>query len=110
MQRQQATAEQHSAAEQHAANVASAAPRKRQRTTPASLRPQARSPSGKEYEADRHGTLASQPAAANVTDPGAENILTMSELGLTSELLGAGREGYVFKVRVCALHAMAPRP
>ena len=115
---------QQAAGEQQATEAGSAACRKRQRnadepgssarpvrqrTTHVScLRLQARSPSGKGYEVDSHSSPAPQPAAANLPDPGAEETLTLSELGLTGELLGAGQYGYTLKVSLSAPHTIAP--
>ena len=55
-----------------------------------------------------HSSLAPQPAAANLTDPGAEKTLMLSELGLTGELLGVGQYGYTLKVSLRAPPTVAP--
>ena len=95
-------------AKQQADEPSSSARPVRQRTTHVSLRLQARSPSGKGFEVDSHSSLAPQPAAANLTHPGAEKTLTLFELGLTAELLGAGQYGYTLKVSLSAPHTIAP--
>lgn len=126
-QRQQGAAELHAVKEQQATEAGSAACRKRQRTaeqqvdepissarplrrrtTHVSLCLQASSLSGKGYEMDSHSSFAPQPAVADLTGPGAEETLTLSELGLTGELLGAGQYGYTLKVSLSAPHTIAP--
>ena len=120
-QRQQAAAEQQAdepgssarrkrqrAAKQQADEPSSSARPVRQCTNRVSLRLQAHSPSGKGSKMDNHSSLAPQPAAANLTDPGAEKTLTLSELGLTGELLGIGQYGHTLKVSLSAPHTIAP--
>ena len=45
-----------------------------------------------------HSHAAPPPADASPTHAGEEDTLTLAELGLTDELLGAGQYGYTFKV------------
>lgn len=125
-QQQHATAEQRAAAQQQAATEqqgpeAGSAPGSkrqrvaeqqvgehsssrrsaRQRTMQKSLCLQARSEKGYE-ESSTHFSAAPVPAAASLSHPEAEEMLLLSELKVTDELLGVGPFGYTFKV--CSTH------
>jgi len=73
-----------------------------------SLRLQARSPSDKGYVLDRKHSPAPPPAPVEVTYPGAEETLALSELGLTGELLGGGQHGHTLKVSLSAHTQLHP--
>jgi len=69
---------------------------------PISLCLRARIPSGKGYELDFQQPPTPPPAAANIRDPGADETLAMSELGVTDKLLGEGQYGHTLKVSLSA--------
>lgn len=66
-------------------------------------RRRARSSTGRGYKGtEAHFPPEAQPAAASLSPPEVQEMVSLSELGLTDELLGAGQFGYTFKVSLCA--------
>ena len=79
-----------------------------QRTTCTSLCLRARSSKGMGYtETNTPVSAEAQPAVASLSNPEAEDMLSLSELNITDELLGAGQYGYTLRVSLYALHTLA---